>query len=45
MKEVELEAWSEVEAAIPEFTTEDVLGKFRAQKGKPLPKSFKVTYI
>lgn len=42
MKEVEMETWDEVEAAIPEFSKGKDLQKFRLQKGKPLPQDFKV---
>lgn len=42
MKEVELEAWEEAETLIPDFANKDVLEKFHVQRGKPLPKSFKV---
>ena len=42
MKEVEIETWEEAETLIPHFANKDVLEKFHVQKGKPLPKSFKV---
>lgn len=45
MKEVELETWEEGETLIPDFAKEEVLKKFNIQKGKPLPKSFKVGII
>lgn len=42
LQEVALQTWEQVETSIPEFASEDVLGKFQLQKGKPPPKSFKV---
>ena len=36
---IKLKRDRKVEAVIPEFSIEDVLGKFRVQKGKPLPKT------
>lgn len=44
LKEVEIETWEEAENVIPEFTKEDALCKFEVQKGKPLPKPFKVSF-
>ena len=45
MKEVSLDTWEEVEATIPDFAQADVLAKFKLQKGKPPPKSFKVSLL
>lgn len=42
LKEVEIETWEEAEDMIPEFAKEDFLSEFELQKGKPLPKHFKV---
>ena len=36
MKEVDMETWDEVEAAIPEFSRSEALQKFHLQKGKSL---------
>jgi hypothetical protein len=44
MKEVELMTWDEGENLIPDFANEKVMEKFRVQKGKPLPKTFKVCW-
>ena len=41
MKEVELGTWAEVEAELPHYANMD-LSKLKLQKGKPLPKNFKV---
>ena len=43
LKEVEIETWEEAKNVIPEFAKEDVLTQFEVQKGKPLPKRFKVS--
>lgn len=45
MKEVQIEAWDELQSVIPEFADIDVLGKFKLQKGKPLPNGFKVSCL
>ena len=45
MKEVELLTWEEAEALLPAFTDQNILKKFNIQKGKPLPKDFKVSLI
>ena len=42
MKEVEMETWDEVEAALPGFSKSKDLEKFHFQKGKALPQDFKV---
>ena len=39
MKEVDMETWDEVEAAIPEFSRSEALQKFHLQKGKSLPQN------
>ena len=44
LKEVQFESWTEAEAALPTFARADELKKFRVQKGKPLPKSFMVSF-
>jgi hypothetical protein len=45
IKEVGFTSWDEAEATIPELVKPDVLEKFQIQKGKPLPKSFKVSGV
>lgn len=39
---VNIETWEVAERVIPNFANEDVLSKFQLQKGKPVPRTFKV---
>jgi len=45
LEEVNIETWDTAKRVIPNFTKEDVLSKFQLQKGKPLPRSFKVSKL
>jgi hypothetical protein len=40
---VEIETWEEAERLIPSFAKEDVLMRFQLQRGKPVPRNFKVS--
>lgn len=44
MKEVELDTWEEMETELPHYASID-LSKYKVQKGKPVPKKFKVGCI
>lgn len=42
---VAIETWERAKKVIPNFAKEDVLSKFQLQKGKPIPRSFKVSKL
>lgn len=43
LDEVDIETWEEAERTIPSFAKEDVLSKYHIQKGKAMPRTFKVS--